>query len=355
MSVFFRAKWLGYIGSVLAAVCLLSAGARGQVARDTRDEVRQQLSDQIQELQSRLNKANALLDVRARAIGELEDSVQQLKQEQKRQLTLYYLKHAAARDAAEMLSQLHLNARFGVDDRLNALLVSASESVNQEVETMLKQVDEEGRNNNKQKVSRRYMIEGGSDFHEAIQELYADEAAVVQTAHTTSPQRVRVMVSATEDTHARIERLIARYYSNEKQRISANRKIHVTWLVAGNSSIGSAVPANLQEVAAELARQGVENVRVAAHAAVRVSLGNTFSIASEANLQSPYVLSVQGEVGPPNDSPEMQIAIEATRGDDADSLARLQTVISAPPNHPVVLGVNPIGKLTSAFVVTIGD
>jgi hypothetical protein len=56
---------------------------------------------------------------------------------------------------------------------------------------------------------------------------------------------------------------------------------------------------------------------------------------------------------PPQKQPLLlQISIQA-RTEQGGDLANLETTITAPEEHSVVLGVSPVGSLTSVFVVQI--
>ena len=53
-----------------------------------------------------------------------------------------------------------------------------------------------------------------------------------------------------------------------------------------------------------------------------------------------------------NEAPGLQLTILAT-GATGEEVCNLQTEISAPPGHLVVLGMTPTGTMTSVFVVQV--
>jgi hypothetical protein len=144
---------------------------------------------------------------------------------------------------------------------------------------------------------------------------------------------------------------------------------------------------DLKEVLPGLAKLGITEPRVAAQFLIRAKPNNQFLATGSGRipqLAGPLSVTVSGALGDNGEPPEMRMVIEVSRERGVNAkgfkaqkpteaeaapavtplqvevLTHLETNISAPPGHLVVLGVTPmrgtIRSMTSAFVVQVlGD
>jgi Bacterial type II/III secretion system short domain len=138
-------------------------------------------------------------------------------------------------------------------------------------------------------------------------------------------------------------------------------QIRVIWLASGPPhKEGRKPPDDMKEVVAELAKMGVEQPRLVAQTMVSTLPGNQFRTEGLAELDQTYRLTVSGTM---SSNHQLQISIAASlagpRGQGPFTvptpapIARLDTEITAPPGHSVVLGMTPTPNSTSVFVVQI--
>ena len=126
-------------------------------------------------------------------------------------------------------------------------------------------------------------------------------------------------------------------------------------------------PADLKDVVDELAKISVTDLKLAAQTVVQSS-GREFRIEATPRLDNPCELTVTGEaLDEAAPQPRMRLSLEALEyeewhlrtGRDASrrmqtrDLCTLETTVSAPPGHAVVLGVTPTQEMTSVFVLQI--
>jgi hypothetical protein len=97
----------------------------------------------------------------------------------------------------------------------------------------------------------------------------------------------------------------------------------------------------------------IDKPRLAAQTIVNTLANTHFETLGLAKLDKTYTLHVEGTVvDNAGETPGLKIALHATREQGAP-LCSLDTKITAPPGHSVVLGVTPNELMTSAFVVQV--
>jgi hypothetical protein len=146
-------------------------------------------------------------------------------------------------------------------------------------------------------------------------------------------------------------------------------QVRVVWL-AGQSRDAerpdsSKPPDDLKEVIAELAKIGVRNPILISQAVVNAAANGKFSVQGSAELGgTPCSLLISGIVSDhAGAAPSLSVKIEALATAQsalggkglpkASPICWIETTISAPPGHPVVLGVTPTESMTSVFVVQL--
>jgi hypothetical protein len=101
---------------------------------------------------------------------------------------------------------------------------------------------------------------------------------------------------------------------------------------------------------------------LAAQTIVSTEENHQFHVQCSPDLVNPCDLEIEGEANSGRgDSPSLQIRLVATErmppgglgGAELRRLCNLNTMVKAPLGHTVVLGVTPVGKMTSVFVIQL--
>jgi hypothetical protein len=194
-----------------------------------------------------------------------------------------------------------------------------------------------------------------------------------------------ILVSASDDEIAKIKDLIARLDTPSARDDAARPKVQVQvrviWLVndaprpvapppqAGTVPPGvPAAPApapppdDLKEVLPALTKFGIDKPRLAAQTLVSVTPDVQFQAKGVASLDGlPCQFAVTGRlVDKMEKMPVLEVTLRATRERatrdqqrTSEEIGNLQTEITAPPGHFVVLGMTPMDAMTSIFVVQV--
>jgi len=130
-------------------------------------------------------------------------------------------------------------------------------------------------------------------------------------------------------------------------------QVRVVWLVSGGEA--PAPPDDLKDVLPALAKLGIDRPRLAAQTVVNTTPNAQFQAQGVTKIGTSYQFSATGRITDKPDAPELQVNIRAVESGNpgAQEACALQTQISAPPGHLVVLGVTPTGSMTSVFVVQV--
>jgi hypothetical protein len=186
-------------------------------------------------------------------------------------------------------------------------------------------------------------------------------------------KRNQLVVRAGEETHNQLGALLQKVDVPTPVGETTTRRVRVVWLVAGLAGAPKAkreLLADLKNVTEELSKIGVTDLQLAAQFVARCVGTETFRAGGEAQLDGACQVEVHGQfVERPTGAVALKIGVTArqTRPPAATpgragrsfpeqvDIATLETMIVAPPDHAVVLGVTPMGKMTSVFVVTISE
>jgi hypothetical protein len=201
-------------------------------------------------------------------------------------------------------------------------------------------------------------------------------------------QRKTVILSADQLTIAKVEALLARLEDvqreqREPEAVPTELQVRIVWLVSGlkapedpelKSAAAPKPPDDLKDVVAELAKLGIDKPRLAAQTVINTIPNTQFTTQGSAVLDTPCQVSFTGMVSGKKEAPALQIAIQATReipqraggggfqgggfqggrvGMSSAQICNLQTTITTPLGHAVVLGVTPTETMTSVFVVQV--
>jgi len=282
------------------------------------------------------------------------------------------LKSANAADVAELLKVMlgmktpeggEAGGRYvpiAVDQRTNSLIVSAPASQIERIRSIIKKLDVVGDNEppaQRPSVIPLRSLEPDASLQEALRQVLTG-----QGNFTVDRQRKVLIVSCDERTKQAVTALLEDLEKQgQKQRGTTAQstpqvQVRVVWLVNDIPHQESAkLPDDLKEVLPGLAKLGIDKPRLAAQTLVNVTYGTRFQTRGVARLDAPCQFSVSGQFTGTSEPPKLHIDIHANRLPQAGpgEICSLQTEISAPPGHLVVLGVTPTEASTSVFVVQV--
>jgi hypothetical protein len=272
------------------------------------------------------------------------------------------LKYAKASDTAGLLQKIfdtkpaESSIRLVADDSTNTLIIRASAARIAEILEVIKRVDipreEAEAPPPKLSIFELRSLEPDKALEDSLRMAFGKTGnfAVDKT-------RKIVIVSADKNTTEAVEALIRRLEIMGTTRLDEDVQVRVVWLVNGTDQDKTpAPPDDLKEVLRGLLKLGIDQPRVAAQFVVNAQPNTNFHAKGTAKLgTSPCNVSVSGRLNSKKDPPGLEITIQASRGaaGGKEEICNLQTEISAPSGHLVVLGVTPTETMTSAFVVQV--
>jgi hypothetical protein len=272
------------------------------------------------------------------------------------------LKYARASDAVRLLGDLLggpvPSYRVTTDEARNTILVAAPEPVIVRIREIINKIDVPGADNPlpqpKLSVFQLQFLEPDKTLEDALRLVFPQGKP---GNFALDRQHRRVIVSADPVTTEAVEALLTRLDHPEVTRPEVNAQVRVVWLVNGLAREGAAPPPDdLKEVLPTLAKLGLDKPRLAAQALVNVTPNAEFHTKGVAQLDAPCQFAVTGRLKERRGSIGLDISIRATRDRGRvgpEDICNLQTEISAPIGHLVVLGVTPTESATSVFVVQI--
>jgi hypothetical protein len=299
---------------------------------------------------------------------------------------IFRLKNVTAAELSRVLAELFARGSLGPggrtppltsirltsDERTNSLIVSAPAADMALIERLIKALDIERSHDDRQvRVFQLKHLQPDDTLVQALQLLIPPGG---RPSLAIDPVRKTVVITGDERTLETAAALLTRLDVPLDPRdpgrppaAASQLQVRIVWLVSGlKREDAPKPPDDLKEVVAELAKLGIEAPRLAAQTIVNtIPNGGTFSVQGSAKLDTPCLLSITGQIAS-NEPPSMQIAIQANRegkgpagfgsrggGRPAAQICNLQTQITTPLGHAVVLGVTPTEAMTSVFVVQV--
>ena len=294
--------------------------------------------------------------------------------------TSYGLKYANASTIARLLGKQFAELHVAADERTNSLVISGPMARVKSISDLIRYVDFD--QDRKISVFTLRAIEPDEAFEAGLKLLFKGTTGnfAVDRARKT------VIVSANQATLETVEAVIAKLELMQKARPVGDVQVRVVWLVNPTQKADDpdakplALPApsdDLKEVLPALAKLGFTEPRVAAQFVINGKPNTAFQASGTGFL--PYTevtVTLSGQFGESGERIDMRMAIEVSGlAPNRERLARpgfgknkadvaatplmkevldhLETNITAPPGHFVVLGVTPMYRLTSAFVVQV--
>jgi len=293
------------------------------------------------------------------------------KQAEQTTLRVHQLKYANAASLAELLLLAMTDAkqtRIMPDERLNAILVSAFPEQHDKVADLINELDvPPARDVDHELRVFRLRYADPEEASAVISRLFgSDDARIAVDQKTNS-----VLVQAQGETLARIEAIF------EKLDIPADKdptrydpgttfRVRVVWLATIDAD---GPPDDLKEVVGLLSKVGVKGLRQVGQVIVNTTPDGRFQVGCSPILnQRPSDLEISGEFDQQQETPTLKIELSASQVEvppattdapdrrrlpERKTLVDLQTVIAAPLEHYVVLGVAPVEKITSVFIVQV--
>jgi hypothetical protein len=300
------------------------------------------------------------------------------KAEQPKVTKVYTLKYADSKDIASAVEKLVGRGadepdppRVVADPRTNSLVVAGTEQQQERIAELIESLDvpPKPRKTDGLEVRmyelRHAKAKGDSLMRSVILPLLGPRDSIAMDG-----TRKRLIVMAEPRTHVQVEQLIKLLDVATPPDAAAAREVRVVWLVADPASDPKSrreLPPDVKHIPKELAKMGVEGLQVAARFMALCAGTEEFLVGGEADVNGNCQVEIQGQfVERPATRAALKLKINARQERPADpkegaaakqfvEVATVHTTISAPSGHAVVLGVAPMGKMTSVFVVTIEE
>ncbi len=270
------------------------------------------------------------------------------------------LRNANAKEAASLVRGFLGPVTVNVieDPRTNSLLVSGGAKEIARVRAILSKIDiadqeEAAASPERLSVFPLRFLEPDKTLQQALQMVVQGKG---QGNFTVDPMRKAVIIWGDENTHRSLTELLQRLEVQSQDHQKTNQpevdvQVRLAWLVnAPASKDAQPVPPDLKEVLPGLGKLGIDRPHLAAQTLINVRPNTRFQakgMVPEYNCE----FSVTGMFRNQKEKPELQIGIRAIRV--KEEICRLETEISAPLGHLVVLGMTPVEGATSVFVVQI--
>jgi Bacterial type II/III secretion system short domain len=263
------------------------------------------------------------------------------------------------------------------DDRTNSLVVSAEPNDLATVQKLIASLEKEAAQRPPAHELRVFDLkhtEPDAAMEQALRLIFGPGQA---GNFALDLQRRMVICSGDRTALDAAEALLTRLDDRSAQATgggkAGERRVRLVWLVDTTGAEGGGPaqlrrpPDDLNEVVAELAKLGISKVGLAAQTVANVTEGQSFRIEGTTDLSGgPCYLQVSGVLSQGQEKPTVRIELRATRETPAgkdpasgrvlrrgDPVCSLDTTVTAPPGHAVVLGVTPTAGLTSIFVVQV--
>jgi hypothetical protein len=291
------------------------------------------------------------------------------------ELRVFTVKHIPAGQVAQMLDLLYPD-KLGKDVRLvpdmrgsvNRLIVRAGPEQLALVRQLIQTVDAPSDEPSSDQLQVRVYPLKHIKVDQALQQIMQIVTEQQEGGFALDRQRNVVVVRAHEGVQDTIGAMIQRLdQAPEPAARRADLRVRIVWLVSSQTGEdGPDPPEDLKDVLAELAKIGFQKPRLAAQTIVNAASDTPVQAQGVAKLDQLYNLNVSGTIAATKDGhPELQLTLNAVpqasfvtvQGRPVQTnegpLCKLDTKITIPLGHYVVLGMTPSKAMTSAFVVQV--
>lgn len=294
---------------------------------------------------------------------------------------IFALRYATAEDVAKTISRAAPGRPPIVavpDPRTNAVIITTTAERFKVVEDLIKQLDVDAPNAVMERICRVIVLKNAraEDLAKTLQPMIPSPEAVF----SPDPVSNRLIYSAaTSATDAIVQKLVEGL-DQAKSAIATQqgRKVRVVWLVSGLEL--PPPPPDMNDVVKELEGMGIEGLGLAAQSMVQTISSGKFTVQCSPAAFSRCRLEMKGTLEEDKDSaPRVELTLSAMGllqapapaapqpspgpgipplppglpSPGPNQLASISTTLMAPPGHKVVLGVSPIEKYTSVFVIQV--
>ena len=270
------------------------------------------------------------------------------------------LKYAKARDVWGTIQQMFgrgsRDFRYSIDERNNSVLVVGEPEDIALLKSLLSKLDVLKASGPLTKViTQVYHLQytpADSNLTNSLRLVLGDEGNF-----GVDPTRNVVILTGNQNMQAAAELLLQRLDRppENKPKIAGEMQVRVVWLSSGLPGIGAEkVPEDLKDVVGELAKMGVNDPRLVTQTLVTALPDRKFELGGLAGPESQYRLSISGTLlAQAGEAGRLRILIDAKQSTTNVTVGRVDSEITAPLGHSVVLGMTPTARTTSVFVVQI--
>ena len=280
--------------------------------------------------------------------------------------TVIPLKQAAAPEVARVLQEVfgaRDDMRIVVDERTNSLLVAGNADQLASLKRLLPNLDVSApplsRGDRQFRIFVLKNAKPDGHLEEALRMILKDS----KNRFAVDRDRNQVIAFADPNTLDTVEALLVRLDQAPPQpKTAAEMEVRVVWLASGLPEDAPGPPPDLGPVVQELERIGMSKPRLVSQTLVKAVAGAPFQAEGTAVMDVSCNLSITGTLlARTGESPGLQISIQATTPEvDTKSgarrntpVCRLNSQITAPFGHAVVLGMTPTNGKSSAFVLQV--
>jgi hypothetical protein len=324
-----------------------------------------QASPEVHKLVEQLLKE---LDVPAAPSGDQKDA----KKNQELHVQIYRLKYADAGRLAEVVSEVYRDKpiRLGVDPHGDSIIVAAPAELQAQLGALIEQLDQTQEHGADRKY--QYRVFGlvnaeARDVAKVITTVLGPGEKIAVDERTNS-----ILAQGTQGTLLIIDAILTKLDEAadkdlKKYSAATTFQVRVVWVASELPPDQGAKPADdLKEVLGELAKIGVKELRQVGQAIVNTTPDGQFQVRCSPLLAGrPSDLEISGTLKMRQETPILNVQLSASQTEPAalgppgrgrpttKRLVDLGTAITAPLGHYVVLGVTPVEKMTSVFVIQV--
>lgn len=292
------------------------------------------------------------------------------------EIKIFTLANGVASELLPAVSQLiGRDVKIIADPRTNSLIATGPKNRLTVLEAIVMRMDQQKRDKKPTIRSIPVRFAAASDVVNALARLNTNASIAAD------PTRNLVLINSDAATYQSLEETI--FSIDKAAALDAQpQQVRIVWLVSGLDKKNAPPPADLKDVIDELGKIGVKDLKLAAQSVVTTvtSAGGTqFMTQGRTTLKTPTQLDVTGQIsrGKENNF-TMEVSIQAReigkaaagaggvgvaqppgggrrrfRSSGSTNLCSINTSVTAPPGHAVVLGVTPIDSMNSVFVIQV--
>jgi hypothetical protein len=282
----------------------------------------------------------------------------------KRELKIFQVKHQPAVHVAHLFEHLNPNSSLNIVPMEPRLIVQGNAGDLRKLDELIKLLDvpdvttgEAPSQTPPIVVYRLKHIAADPTLEKSLQFLTKRSINPDLEGIALDRQQGRLVVVGNRELQDNVRFLLDKLDVPTGKPVHSEMRVRIVWLVAGGTpDVGTPPPDDLKDVVGELEKLGVEKPHLAAQTMISAVSGEPFKAEGVAKLGSKYYFEAKGMY---TDHQGEQNVLQISLGADEvltsgrASRCKLETEITAPFGHSVVLGMTPIESRTSIFVVQV--